>query len=142
MKKKIFGMALLVLSLVILLVLATSCTKKEQKEVGMIDIDYKEMTYVGNSLKDFSKLFDEQTKSGDPLLGEEGFPYEAVSVYDADFDGDIDEDDLDVVFDVTVDLKCVHYLECIYVFYSTDNCEITAEAGTPFKYEFSETVTG
>ena len=142
MKKKIFGKVLLILAVAMLAIFAVSCGEKSRGTVELINVDYKNMTYVGNSLKDFSLLFDEQSEAKDPMSGNGGMPSETVTVYDADFDGDIDEDDLENVFDVTVDLKCVHYVDCIYVYYKADGKSLTVEAGTPFKYEFSQTATG
>lgn len=142
MKKKIPCALLLILSIAVFLTFAVSCKEKSRGEIGIINVDYKEMTYVGNSLKDFSKLFDEQENAKDPRLDNPGLVSETVAVYDADSDGDIDEDDLQAVYDVTVDLKCVHYVDSIYVYYQGDGKSITVEAGTPFKYEFSKTSTG
>lgn len=119
----------------------TGKPNEDPKTVRLLNIDYSHMTYVGTSLKDFSKMFDEQTSCGDPRDGSASTPSTTVPVYDADNDGDIDDEDRAVVFEVTVDLGCIHRIECIYIYSKSAGTEFTVEAGTPFKYEFAKSVS-
>lgn len=109
------------------------------EEAERINVDYKTMTYVGTSLKDFSPMFDEQETLGDPWRDKQNvkFPYSRVLFYDANGDGDITDADKEHVYEVTIDLGAEHYIECIYVFFEAAGDSITFETGEPFKYDKS-----
>ena len=110
------------------------------EKTDIIPIDYSTMTYVGTSLKDFSTLFDEQYSIGDPRYDLENgifpkFPSTFVVLYDADGNGDINDKDREHFYEITVDLGAEHYIESIYVFFSSANYKIIFETGEPFKYD-------
>ena len=110
------------------------------ESTSIVSIDYATMTYVGTSLKDFSALFDEQISVGDPRDDlSEGklpvFPISTVVFYDADGNGDINDEDKKHVYDITIDLGAEHYVECIYAFFSNNGCTVTFETGEPFNYD-------
>ena len=134
---------LLIATLFILtLVFIISCEQEQgndgndKKEVKKIVVDYQNMTYVGTSLKNFSSFFDEQ-ELADPKNGDLKAVSTSIGSYDVDCDGDIDADDKASYLEVTVDLKAMHEVECIYVYYHTAGGKLLAETGTPFKYETS-----
>ena len=135
---KRFLRLLLISSLLVLaLVSITACKKPETKK---INIDYNNMTYVGSSLKNFSSFFDEQDVA-DPKNGNLADVKSSIASLDSDYDGDIDDADKSHFFELTIDLKAQHYVECIYVYYPLDNGKITIQTGTPFKYEDSFSAT-
>ncbi len=109
-------------------------------KVTLVPINYKDMTYVGTSLKDFTALFDEQDSLGDPKADIENgvfpsFPTSLVTFYDADGNGDINDKDKEHVYDVTIDLGAMHYVECMYVFFEHAGDEVTFQTGEPFNYD-------
>lgn len=112
-------------------------------DIKLLNIDYKTMTYVGTSLKDFSPMFDEQTALGDPRADKVNarFPSSLIRLYDADGDGDITEKDREHVYELTVDLGAEHYIDCLYVFFEAAGDSITVETGEPFKYDKTFTYT-
>ena len=55
---KLVKFAIIILSLAILSIILVSCGV--DKNTKLIKIDYTNMVIVGSSLKDFSKMFDEQ----------------------------------------------------------------------------------
>ena len=105
-----------------------------------IEIDYKTMTYVGTSLKDFSSFFDEQDKA-DPENGIAPDMAGSIPTLDADHDGDMDEEDKAVFFEITIDLKTMHKISCVYVYYPSASGNIIIETGTAFAYENSFELT-
>ena len=112
----------------------------DASDTSKITIDYKTMTFVGTSLKDFSPIFDEQDFIGDPRSDIDSgefpqFPVSFLPVYDANGNGDIANDDLEHVYEVTLDLGAMHYLDSIYVFFEEAGDAITFETGEPFKYD-------
>ena len=115
---------------------------KEEKPItaddcDLLNIDYRTMTYVGTSLKDFSPLLDEQTSMNDPWRDKQNvfFPNSKVALYDADGNGDINDKDREHVYEVTIDLGAEHYIECLYVFFEKAGDSVVFETGDPFNYD-------
>ena len=160
MKKSILGLLLTMILVLSLCYLTVSCTDEDSsdstqstkapsqdsgdnekpinpEDVELLNIDYKTMTYVGTSLKDFSAIFDEQTEVSDPWHDKQNviFPKSLVRLYDADGNGDITAEDKEHVYEVTVDLGAEHYIECFYIFFENAGDSITLEMGEPFKYD-------
>ena len=118
----------------------------DSEDAVKLTVDYKTMTYVGTSLKDFSPIFDEQDFVKDPRADmEDGefpvFPVSFVPVYDADGNGDVNSADREHIYEVTVDLGAEHYVDSIYVFFEAAGDSITFETGEPFKYDNTVTYT-
>ena len=122
---------LLILFVLVLssLLLITSCGTSEK-----IQVDYANMTYVGNSFKNFSAFFDEQDKA-DPQNENFADMTPSIGALDHDGDGDIDEEDKKSFFDFTIDLKADYEITSIYVYFREAKGNIIFETGTPFKYE-------
>ena len=127
MKKRILKYASLLLIVLSSLLLITSCGKVEK-----ISIDYKTMTYVGTSLKDFSTFFDEQDAS-DPM-SDNAVKY-SIGALDSNADGSIDEKDAGHPYEVTVDLGKNHKVSYIYVYYPKAGYKITFQTGAAFNYD-------
>ena len=116
--------------LVLLSVFIISCGKNTE----IIKIDYVNMTYVGTSLKDFSKMFDEQDTL-DPLCDSTRDAKTAQAILDYDANGAIDDKDRSSYFNFTVDLFSEHNVKYIYLYFEAEGCSFKAETGTPFAYE-------
>ena len=136
--KKIAKLFIALSLLLICILFVTSCNK--ELVIKRLEVDYANMTYVGTSLKDFSSFFDEQDKA-DPKNGDLTELSPSIGSLDSDHDGDIDETDKSVYFEVTVDLKALHQVECVYIYYIADGGKIMIETGTPFQYENTEVLT-
>ncbi len=124
---------------VLLLILLTAsislfCTSCKTPETELIKIDYVNMTYVGSSLKDFSKMFDEQDALN-PLCDASVAATTKQIALDYDANGSIDEVDKSSFFDFTVDLFAEHNVQYIYLYFDTEGCPLTVKTGTPFAYE-------
>lgn len=132
--------AFLLLSLILIFSLLLSSCGKELV-IEKIPVDYESMTYVGSSYKDFSALFDEQEAVGDPRADSFSIPTTTPPFYDGDGNGNIDDSDKEKIYDLTVDLSCEHYIECVYVFFGADGGAVTIETGTPFAYENTDTAS-
>ena len=100
--------------------------------VKKLELNY-DMAYCGISLKDLSKLFDEQ--HFDPQSTGLVFPTSSILPYDYDNDGDIDEDDYNSKFEVTIDFEVKKHVDHIYLFYKNAGTKITIQTGTAFNYE-------
>ncbi|MBQ7226671.1 MAG: hypothetical protein IJX02_08755 [Clostridia bacterium] len=116
------------------------------EDIKLIPVDYATMTYVGTSLKDFSKLFDELNKVGDPRSDIAngifpGSPSTAVNLYDADGNGNITDEDRQHLYELTVDLGAMHYVDSVYVYFGLANQSITFETGEAFNYDNVVTYT-
>lgn len=156
MKKSLFGLLvsmLLVLSLCFLIVACTDTTPTSSstdgeggddpikpEDIKLLNIDYKTMTYVGTSLKDFSAIFDEQTTLGDPRDDIQNgvfpsFPNSLTTLYDADGNGDVNAADKEHEYEVTIDLGAEHYIECFYAFFDYAGYSIILETGDAFDYD-------
>ncbi len=133
-------MLVLIVSLLILCLIPFASCKKE-KEPQKIELDYDENTYVGSSLKNFSSFFDEQG-TADPRNGNNAEVKNSIGSLDSDGDGDIDDTDKAHYFELTIDLRAEHRVECVYVYYPIDGGKIMLETGTPFKYDNSVSTTG
>lgn len=108
-------------------------------DIKLLNINYKTMTYVGTSLKDFAALFDEQTVLNDPWRDKNDIEY-AISLvprYDADGNGDVTAADEEHIYEITIDLGADFYIECVYAFFSEVGDGVVLEFGTPFAYERS-----
>ena len=107
------------------------------EDIKLLNISYKDMTYVGTSLKDFSPFFDEQTVLNDPWRDKNDIEYAVSFVprYDADGNGDVTLSDEEHIYELTVDLGADFYIECIYVFFNEVGDGVTFQTGTPFAYE-------
>ena len=127
--KKTLKLLLIALALM-LAMLAVSCGRNTE----LIEIDYVNMTYVGSSLKDFSKMFDEQS-SVDPLCDTTKEATTALFALDYDANGSIDEVDKSSFFDFTVDLFSEHKIKYVYLYFEKEGCPFTVKTGTPFAYE-------
>ena len=128
--KKSIKFLIFVSLLAILAIFATSCAK----ETKVIEIDYINMTYVGSSFKNFSKLFDEQSTL-DPLCDNTREPKTGITALDYDANGSIDDEDKKAFYDLTVDLFSEHMVKYIYVYFEDEGSNLKAETGTPFAYE-------
>ncbi|MBQ4510900.1 MAG: hypothetical protein II984_09260 [Clostridia bacterium] len=126
--------AIIALALVILSTLFISCGV--DKSTRLLKVDYANMTIVGSSLKDFSKMFDEQDTL-DPLCNVGGDAKTSQSILDFDANGSIDEVDRNGYFDFTVDLFADHMVQYIYAYFEDDGSNLKIETGTPFAYENS-----
>ncbi len=135
--KRFLKLFLIASLLLVSLAFVTSC---KRLEIEKINIDYDNMTYVGASLKNFSSFFDEQDVA-DPRNGNNADVKNSITSLDSDYDGDIDNNDKSHYFELTIDLKAKHYVECIYIYYPLDGGKILAQTGTPFKYEDSFSAT-
>ena len=144
MKSKIFKIMLLVLSVLLVLSFvscndepAPSSSSSEQTPtidttVKKLELNY-DMAYCGISLKNLSALFDEQ--EFDPINPGLMFPDSYLLPYDYDNDGDIDQDDYDSKFEVTVDFEVKKHVDAIYLFFKEAGHPITVQVGTAFNYE-------
>lgn len=128
--KQAFKILLFATLLVILAIFVISCGKNTE----IIKIDYVNMTYVGTSLKDFSKMFDEQDTL-DPLCDSTKDAKTAQATLDYDANGAIDDKDKSAFFNFTVDLFSEHYVKYIYLYFEVEGGSLKAETGTPFAYE-------
>ena len=128
--KKSFKILLFIFTLVMATLFASSCGK----DTKILEIDYVNMTYVGNSLKDFSQMFDEQ-KELDPLCDISKEATTVVGALDYDANGSIDDTDKSSFFDFTVDLFAEHKVKYIYLYFEKSGCPFTVKTGTPFAYE-------
>ena len=121
--------------LLVATVIFASCAEETQTEdTDLIKINYENMVIVGSSLKDFSKMFDEQD-TVDPLCYGEIAPTTTQQILDMDANGDIDEADKAGYFDYTVDLFATHMVQYIYVYYESEGGNMKIQTGTPFAYE-------
>ena len=127
MKAKIFRYALLLLVIISSFLLITSCGKVEK-----LEIDYKTMTYVGTSLKDFSTFFDEQEKSN-PEESEAVKP--SIGLLDSNADGSIDDLDKGHKYEITIDLGKNHKVSYIYAYYPKAGQSIVFQTGKAFNYD-------
>ena len=127
MKAKIFRYALLLLVIISSFLLITSCGKVEK-----LEIDYKTMTYVGTSLKDFSTFFDEQEKSN-PEASEAVKP--SIGLLDSNADGSIDDLDKGHKYEITIDLGKNHKVSYIYAYYPKAGQSIVFQTGKAFNYD-------
>ena len=92
------------------------------------------MVIVGSSLKDFSKMFDEQNTL-DPSCYIDRNPQTVQATLDYDANGSIDDTDKSGYFDFTVDLFAPYMVQYVYVYFENANSNLVIETGTPFAYE-------
>lgn len=125
------------LSLVLILSLSLLLSSCVDKTVRQINIDFEQMTHNGDTLKDLSGIFDEQTSVGDPYFDKQNivFPTSRVPLYDADRNGNIDEADKEFTYQITVDLLAEHFVDCVYLFLEDTGHGVTVETGPAFKYD-------
>ena len=98
---KFIRLTLVALCIALMSIIFVSCGV--DKSTRLIKIDYENMTIVGSSLKDFSKMFDEQDTL-DPSCDIGGDAKTAQQTLDHNADGAIDDTDKSGFFDFTVDL--------------------------------------
>ncbi len=128
--KKSIKLLFIVSLLAILATFAVSCGK----DTEIIKVDYENMTYVGTSLRDFSKMFDEQDTL-DPLCDSTNDAKSPQPILDHDANGAIDDKDRSGFFNYTVDLFSEHMVKYIYLYFEDEGSVFKAETGTPFAYE-------
>ena len=104
----------------------------EYPEIVKIPLDY-DKTYMGNSLKNLSKMFDEQNL--DAIDTNYTFPATGVSIQDFDNDGNINDFDRNSQYVITADMSVKKYVSAVYLYFATPNHDYKIEVGTPFNYE-------
>ena len=129
---KLAKFTLIALCIALMSIIFVSCGI--DKSTRLIKIDYENMTIVGSSLKDFSKMFDEQDTL-DPSCDIGGDAKTPQQTLDHNADGAIDDTDKSGFFDFTVDLFAPYMVQYIYVYFEVDNANLKVETGTPFAYE-------
>ena len=143
MKSRLFKCLLLVLATIFVTLAFVSCNDDDDddeidKTVVQLPIDY-DMTYCGMSLKNLSPLFDEQNSNPTDINAQ--VPSSFLLPYDFDNDGDINEDDFNGEFEITVNFGVKKHIDHVYLYYNGSGQTIVLEAGTPFAYETTVTYT-
>ena len=143
MKSKFIKCILLVLALVLAISLVAcdgdNASSSSSNDVPQIDTTVKklelnyDMAYCGISLKNLDKLFDEQEL--DPINPGLMFPNSYLLPFDYDNDGDIDDEDYNSKFEITIDFEVKKHIDTVYLFFKEAGHPITIQAGTAFNYE-------